>query len=321
MSVKIAKRLLRDNYTRWVLLGSGGYGSVYKAYDKKTEKTIVIKELNKTKTSEKYILSEVTVLSKLRHLCGKSALCIIDFMEDDVNFYIITEYLGDYQTLLEYTYLNKSPMTYETIKKLTDNLIEGLNDIHMTGVAHRDVKPENIMINPTNLDIKYIDFGLSCLTNNCYHQWRGGTLYYMSPELLITQGVNIDMTRAPVSLPSWIKSDYWSLGITLLEVITKKLIMREYCKQKYTTDIVIDFMLNEVGKSILNGESEFYLFIKNILSDIVNQYGIESQNAMLERFVTIRILSLLSAQPHQRKLLAPVCHIYKYEEADRIISL
>jgi len=211
-------------------IGKGAYGEVFLATIK--NKTFVIKRLKKSVIHERAILNEVSILSYLSHFCngidGK-ILCFNDFMEDDSFFYIITEYLDKYILLSEYIISNKDNWKQEQIITVFENLKKGLITIHKAAVAHRDLKPDNIMIDPNTLDIKFIDFGLACQGKTCYTSEIVGTPLYHSPELLVNTAVGMQVLGSlgykmfgdiPSNLTDWIYSDYWALGLVMIEFLT-----------------------------------------------------------------------------------------------------
>ena len=80
------------------------------------------------------------------------------------------------------------------------------------GIAHRDVKPENIMINPKTGDIKYLDFGISCMEDDCERKnVNAGTLYFMAPELMNPE-LKIDLNILQ-------KTDIFSLALTIIAIL------------------------------------------------------------------------------------------------------
>ena len=118
-------------------------------------------------------------------------------MEDDENFYIVTEYLGQNITLHSFSddIDRVRRLTEDQVKTIIRNLQQGLIELHQQGIVHRDIKPDNIMINPATLEIKYIDFGLSCMMASCYdNRSNVGTFYYMAPETLIPEGDKADQS-------------------------------------------------------------------------------------------------------------------------------
>lgn len=221
----IARHFDDTNFSQIQLIGNGVFGKIYKSHDKKLNTTVVIKLLSKRNHNfnEKKILAEVGILSQLKYQCGRSILCYLDFMEDDDNFYIITEYLGEYITLLEFINQTMSSLSEKKLVKIIENLKYGLVVCHQSGVAHRDIKPENVMINKKNLDIKYIDFGLSCQFDTCYNNDRVGSPEYVAPEV-VSNGLS------PNTLLEWFLADYWSLGMTICALLFKTSIVQYYAE-------------------------------------------------------------------------------------------
>jgi serine/threonine protein kinase len=124
--------------------------------------------------------------------------------------------LGQYITLTKFIEEHKK-WDVQSLIMVIENIKHGLLTIHQLGIAHRDIKPDNIMINPTTFDIKYIDFGLSCQLKGCFLIEGGGTRLYTAPETLLHGGEHL--LKSPRSLKDWIYADYWSVGLVLIEVL------------------------------------------------------------------------------------------------------
>uniref|UniRef100_A0A6C0BK81 Protein kinase domain-containing protein n=1 Tax=viral metagenome TaxID=1070528 RepID=A0A6C0BK81_9ZZZZ len=209
------------------IIGSGAQGVIYRARDLVTGETVIIKQIKKLispskNNNEWSIINEVESLSAVETICQHHAwenpgfpsanvLCWSRFGESQTNFYIVTEYLGDYLTFREMME-NEQPCTDSTVKQMIQQLITGLQMIHQVNVAHRDIKPENVMVKLHPLNIKYIDFGLSCHDDKCQDKKNVGSAIYMAPELMNTQTL-------PTHLEQWFKADIWSLGCMILELI------------------------------------------------------------------------------------------------------
>lgn len=310
MSIQLARKFMKDDFQKANLLGEGAFGKVYSIYDKNLGKTVVVKQISRKKASEKDILAEVSVLSQLRHLCGKKVLCYIDFMESDKSFYIVTEYLGEYQTLLDFIRGN-SPLTPERFITLIDNLTEGMNDFHMTGVAHRDIKPENIMINPINLDIKYIDFGLACRADTCYKKDKMGTYYYFAPELLSAS--DADSIQLPETLSEWIKVDYWALGMTMLEIMSKNPVVLYYANLYNESNPENPDFLIKLGKNLAK---------TGVTSDVIDKvcnFDIPKENVIKEHIMKT-VKPLLEGDPRKRQLIIKKSACFAYEPTDVTVS-
>jgi len=299
----LTKKINLGNYQGFDLIGSGTFGEVYRALDIKSNKTVVMKKINKRLSepynplqdkpsliAEKAILTEVSILSHLRYVCSTGILCYLDFMEDDRDFYIITEYLGKYVTLKELT-SNKNKDYHKIIIPVVFNLLNGLETIHRAGVAHRDIKPENIMVNPQTSEIKYIDFGLACSMNDCYIQTSKtiGTPLYTAPEVIfhtitpntiktIAKKIQIKpkdniskwFNTPPKTLQQWFKADYWSLGLTIIELITDIPFILDWCAQNKIQEPmdINDLFLRLIDIDTLGGVSQF---LQNYSSDMIHE--------------------------------------------------
>lgn len=192
-------------------LGSGMFGETFSVRDLRNNTTAVIKRLLKNKVSREDVEREVTILHKLSSVCESYILCFKKFFEDDKYYYILTEFLGNWITLTDYIEQPKR-RSNETLKQIILNMLLGLKQIHDNGVAHQDIKPDNIMINPQTNEIKYIDFGFACDEKLCSMQEEPkGSPAYAPPEFINRE--------AKPSLRTIQKGDIWSLGITIFELI------------------------------------------------------------------------------------------------------
>jgi serine/threonine protein kinase len=107
----------------------------------------------------------------------------------------------DLQKLIEY---NVS-LTDDTAKLYIDNLLDCLKELKEKGIAHRDIKPGNLMLH--NGLIKLIDFGFACFYAEC--TGKKGTLYFLPPEFYL-----------PGDTMDWHKGDVFAVGITMLSLFT-----------------------------------------------------------------------------------------------------
>ena len=198
-------------------LACGSFGCTYVARDKRNDQTVVMKRTNKNPdpddpdmevTDREDWQNEVDILQYLRQFCDDFVVCATeDAFEDKNFFYIITRYLGGYVTLRDW----RSESWEEDLPYLTCQLIQALQYLHAAGVAHRDIKLDNILVEPKTLSVKFIDFGLSCRLGQCSYA-RLGTDYYMAPEIWFeTPGLQYNFL-------DWTKADIWSLGMTLFRL-------------------------------------------------------------------------------------------------------
>jgi len=228
-------------------IGKGTFGTVYKIYNENTKNTEVVKKIKidyiMKFNCENYVIKEIEILKILKTYCSEYFLCFLNWYMDSYNYYIITEFLGEYIDGFDYIYNNK--YTYDNIEKISINLIRGLRKLHSLEICHRDININNIMININNDNIKYIDFGYSCLRNECNTLFKLGTPRYFSPEIIRKKHYEF------ITYEDWIKQDIWSLGITILSLV------------------VHDEFYHKIYKN-----NPFYNGDNYILSDISNRYNI-----------------------------------------------
>ena len=202
---------------RYVILkeiGRGGQSRVYLARDPAIERTVAIKQIRAVTELPEEIraqfvtrfLQEARVAGTLSH---PNIVSIYDMGEDEAGPYIVMEFV-DGETL-DGIIERSDPRDKQTIIPIFLQICSGLSLAHQHEVVHRDVKPANIMLTRDGL-VKLVDFGVARLAST--HLTQTGTLLgtpsYMSPEQI--QGEKVDQ-----------RSDIFSLGIVLYEVLTGRL--------------------------------------------------------------------------------------------------
>jgi serine/threonine protein kinase len=186
-------------------LGEGGMGVVYKAHDIKLDRQVALKFLPQhitvTREDRERFLQEARAASAVLH----ANICVIyDMAEEEDQQFIVMEYV-DGQTLRQLIPISK----FQEAIKFAIQIGEALQEAHNHGIVHRDVKPENIMVNTKN-QIKVMDFGLAKLKGSLKLTRTSstvGTLAYMAPEQI--QGSEVDA-----------RGDIFSFGIVLYEMLT-----------------------------------------------------------------------------------------------------
>ena len=187
-----------DDFEVLQLLGEGAYGKVLKVSSLINHKIYAMKilDLGDNKDSgiskelkEKYFLSEVELLKKLKH--PNIVKYYKSFREDD-NLYIIMEYFdnGDLDDYINVLGKGNNQNKKEEIWNIFYQCISGLNYLHSTGVVHRDIKPCNIFMTKNKI-IKIGDFGVSAFFKNIdiekikkLTNTYVGTYEYMAPEII-----------------------------------------------------------------------------------------------------------------------------------------
>jgi serine/threonine protein kinase len=204
-------------YTIIERLGAGGMGEVYLAQDARLGRLVALKILPAYFASDDARLRrfqrEAQAASALNH---PNILTIHEVGEADDARFIATEFI-DGETLREL--IAGQELSLAEILEITEQVASALSAAHAAGIVHRDIKPENIMRRPDGL-VKILDFGIAKLVEpptdssapptTRTHTEVGvvmGTVGYMSPEQ--ARGLAVDE-----------RTDIWSLGVVLYEMLT-----------------------------------------------------------------------------------------------------
>ena len=213
------KQSIRD-YESISIIGRGAFGEVHVCREKETGKIVAIKKIKKDiliiKNQIIHVRNEQLFMSNVK------SPWIVDlkasFQEDDF-LYLVMEYCpgGDLMNLL----IERDVLTEEEAKFYLAELILSIESIHKLDCIHRDIKPDNILIDSTG-HIKLSDFGLAKISekifenrhdinsNTIYHHNKNyscvGTAYYVAPEVLNKKGYGPEI-------------DWWSAGIIFYEML------------------------------------------------------------------------------------------------------
>ncbi len=215
-NIKLEKIKIR-RYKIGNLIGQGSYGKVYEALDEERGQLIAVKVIDKKRlnsfssnsnSSLSSIESEIEILSKLNH---KNIIKYYGSLQSKNHLKIFLEYCegGSIAKML----LNYKSFTENIIRKYTKEMLEGLEYLHAHNIIHRDIKGANILVD-RNGTCKLSDFGgAKIIKDEEFNQSRNysmkGTPNWMAPEVI----KNNETTRF---------SDIWSIGCTVIEMITGK---------------------------------------------------------------------------------------------------
>ncbi|GAJ38691.1 Stk1 family PASTA domain-containing Ser/Thr kinase [Saccharococcus caldoxylosilyticus] len=206
----IGKRL-NDRYKIISLIGGGGMANVYLARDMILERDVAVKVLRFDFANDEQFIKrfrrEAQAATSLNH---ENIVSIYDVGEDEGVYYIVMEYVRGC-TLKQYIHQH-APLPVPKALHIMEQLTSAIAHAHENGVIHRDIKPQNILIDE-NGDVKVTDFGIAvALSSTTITQTNSvlGSVHYLSPE----------QARGGVTTE---KSDIYSLGIVMFELVTGRL--------------------------------------------------------------------------------------------------
>jgi len=196
------------------IIGEGGMGTVYQAYDPFRDRFVALKipkpsffsKLDDVDAYERLFYNEINTASSLRH---PNIIEIHDAGVEEGVHYIAMEYVAGGATLKKYCKPDNL-LPLELSGQILLKCAEALDYAHRKGVIHRDIKPGNIMLKDER-DVKVSDFGVAMLINpdlvDTQSMVTMGSPTYMAPERLKEEGVTN-------------RSDIYSLGVVMYEVLT-----------------------------------------------------------------------------------------------------
>lgn len=198
--------IIAERYEILGKIGTGGMADVYKAKDHKLNRFVAVKvlkpEFREDKTFIRKFRSEAQAAAGLTH---PNIVNVFDVGDDEGVYYIVMELIEGI-TLKEYIF-KKGKLSIKEATSIAIQVSMGLEAAHSHGIVHRDVKPQNIIIS-TDGKVKVTDFGIArAASSNTISSNVMGSVHYSSPEQV--RGGYSDE-----------KSDIYSLGITLYEMVT-----------------------------------------------------------------------------------------------------
>nr|WP_296156911.1 Stk1 family PASTA domain-containing Ser/Thr kinase [uncultured Blautia sp.] len=198
--------IIAERYEILGKIGTGGMADVYKAKDHKLNRYVAVKvlkpEFREDTTFIRKFRSEAQAAAGLTH---PNIVNVFDVGDDEGVYYIVMELIEGI-TLKEYI-AKKGKLSIKEATSIAIQVSMGLEAAHNHGIVHRDVKPQNIIIS-TDGKVKVTDFGIArAASSNTISSNVMGSVHYSSPEQV--RGGYSDE-----------KSDIYSLGITLYEMVT-----------------------------------------------------------------------------------------------------
>ena len=200
--------IIAERYEILGKIGTGGMADVYKAKDHKLNRFVAVKvlkpEFREDTTFIRKFKSEAQAAAVLTH---PNIVNVFDVGDDNGVYYIVMELIEGI-TLKEYI-SKKGKLSVKEATSIAIQVSMGLEAAHSHGIVHRDVKPQNIIISMDG-KVKVTDFGIArAASSNTISSNVMGSVHYSSPEQV--RGGYSDE-----------KSDIYSLGITMYEMVTGK---------------------------------------------------------------------------------------------------
>uniref|UniRef100_A0A8D0CJB9 mitogen-activated protein kinase n=1 Tax=Scleropages formosus TaxID=113540 RepID=A0A8D0CJB9_SCLFO len=191
-------------------VGTGAYGTVCSAVDRRTGTRVAIKKLHRPFQSELFAKRAYRELRLLKHMKHDNVIGLLDVFTPEIlldrfqDFYLVMPFMGtDLGKLMKMEKLSE-----DRVQFLVYQILKGLKYIHSAGIIHRDLKPGNLAVNQ-DCELKILDFGLarqadSEMTGYVVTRW------YRAPEVILNW---MHYTQAV---------DIWSVGCIMAEMLLGK---------------------------------------------------------------------------------------------------
>ncbi|XP_059125810.1 cyclin-dependent kinase 3 isoform X1 [Peromyscus eremicus] len=209
-SVSLGSSTDMDAFQKVEKIGEGTYGVVYKAKNKETGQLVALKKIRLDVETEGVPSTAIREISLLKELKHPNIVKLLDVVHREKKLYLVFEFLTqDLKKHMDSTPTSGLPL--HVVKSYLSQLLQGLNFCHCHRVIHRDLKPQNLLINQCGA-IKLADFGLARAFGVPLRTYTHEvvTLWYRAPEILL--GSKFYSTAV----------DVWSIGCIFAEMVTGK---------------------------------------------------------------------------------------------------
>ncbi|MBC8032932.1 MAG: serine/threonine-protein kinase [Chitinophagaceae bacterium] len=262
------------------MIGKGGFSRVYKAFDKKLSRWVALKIYKTGEFSDRY--SPIAEIQRVVNLDHPNICRYLDIEEiekenqfgENEKIQVCVMELLESGNFAEYY---KKSKDLEVLKKLLQDVLNGLSYLHKNGIIHRDIKPANILIKST-IDgpvAKITDFGISKKSDSENNSSSAlvVSIPYMAPEQLNTKkyGVNEKIT---------FNLDLWSLGVTVYEIITEKVLFKN-SDQDTSEQIMANIMAPDLPNKIEELPQPFKSIVAYCVTKNANERAQKAEELMV----------------------------------------
>ncbi|CAD8138783.1 unnamed protein product [Paramecium octaurelia] len=198
-----------ERYQKLEKIGEGTYGLVYKAKDNQTGEIVALKKIRMDHEDEGVPSTAIREISLLKEVQHPNIVPLKDVVYDESRLYLIFDFVDlDLKKYME----SVPQLDRVQVKKFIHQMLQALNYCHQNRVIHRDLKPQNILVDIKQQNTQIADFGLARAFGLPLKTYTHEviTLWYRAPEILLGQR----QYSTPV--------DIWSLGCIFAEMAQKR---------------------------------------------------------------------------------------------------
>merc|ERR1711939_1018351 len=200
-----------EKYQRLEKVGEGTYGVVYRSRNTETGEIVALKKIRLEAEDEGVPSTAIREISLLREMKDDNVVKLYDIVHSDTKLYLVFEFLDlDLKRYMEKVGSGDG-MGPDIVKKFSYQLVKGVNYLHSRRILHRDLKPQNLLIDRTG-NLKLADFGLARAFGIPLRTYTHEivTLWYRAPEVLL--GSRHYSTGV----------DTWSVGCIFAEMVQRQ---------------------------------------------------------------------------------------------------